>query len=166
MTAKSTVIYKSIGRSQHHGGSSQCFSSLPYGSVKHDGAVRQTVFFFIFKKKILKRDFLFENKKENAPLAMGVLSHSKGCIEGFSLPDQYCSTCNSNNLNWAGGITGQPPSALTPSGRRRGLTAAETEYSPPSSNQWFGGRHCACRAGSPSLLRWVNTSPCSNRAGV
>lgn len=58
---------------------------LPYGSVKHDRAVRQTAFFLFSKRKFQSRIFL-ENKKENAPLAMGVPSHGKGNIKVFSLP--------------------------------------------------------------------------------
>ena len=45
-----------------------------------------SIVFFIFRKKIPKRDFLSENKKDNAPLAMGVPSHDEGSIFGFSMP--------------------------------------------------------------------------------
>ena len=53
---------------------------------QHDGVVWQSENFFIFTKKIPKQDFLCENKKGNAPFAMGVLSHGEGSIWAFSLP--------------------------------------------------------------------------------
>ena len=86
MTAKPVVIYKHWQEPFFTAVPINAIFTLPHGSFNQDGAVRQSESFFVYKKKIPKQDFLFENQKYNAPLTMGVRCHGEGSIGQFSLP--------------------------------------------------------------------------------
>ena len=56
---------------------------MPHSSVNMTEPCGKRENFFIFCLKIPKQDFQTENKKVNAPLAMGVVSHGEASILGI-----------------------------------------------------------------------------------